>query len=90
MCHYTTIDAMWRTELGEENVAGVKRPIKGEWYSKAREYWKVGVVCCVSDDQGVEKNYNGVLGGLNHINGIDLLDSKKHIEKLIANYHIGT
>jgi len=29
MCHYTTIDAMWRTELGEENVAGVKRPIKG-------------------------------------------------------------
>ena len=30
------------------------------------------------------------MGGLNHINGIDLLDSKKHIEKLIANYHMGT
>lgn len=31
-----------------------------------------------------------MLGGLNHINGIDLIDSKKQIDRLIANYHMGT
>lgn len=44
MCYYKTIDAMWKTELGEDNLSGVKRPIKGEWYSKARDYWKVRIV----------------------------------------------
>lgn len=41
MCMYKSIDDMWRTELGEENISGVKRPAKGQWYTNAREYWKV-------------------------------------------------
>lgn len=40
--------------------------------------------------KGIENNYNGVLGGLNHISGLDILDSKNHIEKLIAKHNLGT
>lgn len=81
MCPYKTIDDMWKTELGDDNVSQVKNPTQGkkQWYNKAREYWKT-----------IENNYNGVLGGLNHINGLDIVDSRKHIDQLIAKHKMGT
>jgi hypothetical protein len=43
MCQYKTIDDMWKTELGQKNISGVKNPTQGkdQWYKRARDYWKV-------------------------------------------------
>lgn len=79
-CVYSSIDEMWETELTANNKSKVKTHIKGDknWYKKGKDYWKT-----------IENDYNGVLGGLAHINGLDILDSQNNLNILFDKHKVG-
>ena len=76
---YEDIEEMWKKELGKNEENSETVGSKEEWYAKALEYWK-----------GVKNDYNGVLGGLAHISGFDIMESTKTLNILKNRYEMGT
>ncbi|KAK7200005.1 Methyltransferase-like protein [Novymonas esmeraldas] len=63
---YRSTEEMWKCELTDD----LYDPKKG-WYGKALEYWRK-----------VPATVSGVLGGMDHINDVDIKGSRQFIEGL--------
>lgn len=69
---YESIDEMWKQEVeGEKSSLFNKVGTKQDWYEKGEKYW-----------EKVPATVDGVLGGLGHLDNLDIKDSKKFFEKM--------
>jgi len=63
---------MWKQEVeGGKSSLFNKVGTKSDWYEKGEKYW-----------EKVPATVDGVLGGLGHLDNLDIRDSKKFFEKM--------
>ena len=67
---YDSIRSLWQKELASETNG------KLDWYNKGFEYWEAEANCPLSDD--------GVLGGYGKLTPVDVRDSNKFLDEVIA------
>jgi protein N-terminal methyltransferase len=69
---YESIDEMWKVEV-EGHKSSLFNTVgnKQDWYQKGEQYW-----------EKVPATLDGVLGGLGHLDKLDITDSLRFFEKM--------